>query len=246
MPKKLPGSGVGALQSQSAFSMVLDNLTKPRGPEREPEKEEYNVLETPEEKVRRLRRERRGKLKVSFKPDAELSETRYFVHDPEEELGHDASQVRDVGDVESEGRMFKLQHQHEGEAMDMDEDEDSEEPSVPWNQPLEIDFSDMPEDSITGNYAPYGGGTIQPESSESEAQLQREANTLLQVYSRRADIPAAPKEAPDIFEEAAVPKSFGQPEEQRTKVKLFSSLDVVEGNTDRVQRPGSQISKGSQ
>lgn len=85
--------------------------------------EETRKPETPEEKQKRLRKEQRRKLRVSFKDD-DLVQIREFVHDPEEELGHEDSQVRDVGDSRGEGQMLKMHRD-----LDlMDEDEDYEPP----------------------------------------------------------------------------------------------------------------------
>ena len=86
--------------------------------------EETRKPETPEEKRKRLRKEERRKLRVSFKPDDILVQIREFVHDPEEELGHEDSQVRDVGDSRGEGQMLKM---HKDLEL-MDEDEDYEPP----------------------------------------------------------------------------------------------------------------------
>ena len=85
--------------------------------------EEARKPETPEEKQKRLRKEQRRKLRVSFKDD-DLVQIREFVHDPEEELGHEDSQVRDVGDSKGEGQMLRMHRD-----LDlMDEDEDYEPP----------------------------------------------------------------------------------------------------------------------
>lgn len=85
--------------------------------------EETRKPETPEERQKRLRKEQRRKLRVSFKDD-DLVQIREFVHDPEEQLGHEDSQVRDVGDSRGEGQMLKMHRD-----LDlMDEDEDYEPP----------------------------------------------------------------------------------------------------------------------
>ena len=86
--------------------------------------EETRKPETPEEKRKRLRKEERRKLRVSFKPDEDLVQIREFVHDPDEELGHEDSQVRDVGDSRGEGQMLKMHKDLEV----MDDDEDYEPP----------------------------------------------------------------------------------------------------------------------
>ena len=56
------------------------------------------------------------------------------MHDPEEELGHDDSMIRDVGDVGGEGRMLKMHK--ELEIMDEDDESNAgEEELAPWRPP---------------------------------------------------------------------------------------------------------------
>ncbi len=111
----------------------MANLSKPK--EATPSKfEEARPPESLEEKRKRLRKEERRKLRVSFKPDHSLVSIREFVHDPEEEMGHEDSMVRDVGDSRGEGQMLKM---HKDLDV-MDEDEDSspaEETLAPWVSP---------------------------------------------------------------------------------------------------------------
>lgn len=102
-----------------------------------PKTEETRKPESPEEKRKRLRKEQRRKLRVSFRADDELVQVREFVHDPEEELGHEDSQVRDVGDSRGEGQMLKMHKD-----LDIDEEEDYEPPdeiSLPeWHDPIRM------------------------------------------------------------------------------------------------------------
>ena len=111
----------------------MANLNKPK--EATPSKsEETRPPESQEEKRKRLRKEERRKLRVSFKPDHSLVSIREFVHDPEEEMGHEDSMVRDVGDSKGEGQMLKM---HKDLDV-MDEDEDSppaEETLTAWISP---------------------------------------------------------------------------------------------------------------
>lgn len=111
----------------------MANLNKQK--EAPPLKSEDNrPPETPEEKAKRLRKEERRKLRVSFKPDDSLVEVRTFVHDPEEEMGHDDSMMRDVGDSRGEGQMLKM---HKDLDL-MDDDEDGiplEQSFAPWKTP---------------------------------------------------------------------------------------------------------------
>lgn len=96
--------------------------------------EETRPPETPEEKRKRVRKEERRKLRVSFKPDDSLVEIQIFEHDSEEEMGHEDSLVRDVGDSKGEGQMLKMHK----DLDEMDEDEDYSPPEEilsSWSPP---------------------------------------------------------------------------------------------------------------
>ena len=125
------GSAVSEMKSETpiepakpAFSFAATMATLNAQKEAPPVKHEENrKSETPEEKRKRLRKEERRKLRVSFKGDEDLVQVREFVHDPEEEIGHEDSQVRDVGDSRGEGQMLKMHKD-----LDLDDDEDYEPP----------------------------------------------------------------------------------------------------------------------
>ena len=197
--------------------------------------EETRKPETAEEKRKRLRKEERRKLRVSFKADDVLVQIREFVHDPEEELGHEDSQVRDVGDSRGEGQMLKMHK--DLEVMDDDEDYEPPDevlpdwylprgkylrppaPKYPANHLPAIDFSDLPADELAKN-STSRGGKAEIISSEREAQDQRESNTLMVVYSTHSDIPPSPREPSDPFSgEQKQEVSFGPPYEDYTKVR---------------------------
>ncbi len=131
--EKRPETPAPAPKPAFSFAATMADLAKQK--EAPPVKsEEHRKPETPDEKKKRLRKEQRRKLRVSFKADDELVQMREFVHDPEEELGHEDSQVRDVGDSRGEGQMLKMHK--DLEVMD-DEDEyeppeEIEEILVPW------------------------------------------------------------------------------------------------------------------
>ena len=106
-----------------------------------PKSEEVRKPETAEEKRKRLRKEQRRNLHVSFKGDDELVSIRTFVHDPEEELGHEDSQVRDVGDSKGEGQMLKMHKD-----LELDDEEEYEPPEEievlpPWLPPQRTSMS---------------------------------------------------------------------------------------------------------
>lgn len=75
--------------------------------------------ETEEERAKRLRKESRRKLRVTWKPDDSLTEVRLFTHDPDEELSPGDASRRGVGDVKGEGSVLKLQKDLE----DLEEDD---------------------------------------------------------------------------------------------------------------------------
>lgn len=223
-PAGLPSST--AATSAFSFSSMMANLGKPKEEEPgTPKVEETKDVETEIEQANRLRKEGRRKLRVSWKPESALKEVRYFTHDPEEDLGHDASQTRDVDDIKSEGRMFKTLQNKTLRNRDMDENEDDEEADCtikeenlkPFKILRLIDFEPIDEGTMASNFAPYGGGLQKPLSPEREVQEQHEANSLLVVYSRVADIPPSPKEPPteNLQDSFATPKRlqiFGAPE----------------------------------
>ena len=111
----------------------MANLNKPKELA-SAKSEDVRPPETDEEKAKRLRKESRRSLRVSFKPDDGLVEVRTFVHDPDEELGHDDSMVRDVGDIRQEGQTLKMHRD-----LDVPDDEDDngmpEETLIPWALP---------------------------------------------------------------------------------------------------------------
>ena len=126
----------GSAASKPAFSFAetMANLNRQKS-DAPIKSEETRPPETAEEKRKRLRKEQRRKLRVSFKADDELVEVRTFVHDPEEELGHDDSMVRDVGDSRGEGQMLKMHK--DLELLDEEEEdyEPTEELPAVWHEP---------------------------------------------------------------------------------------------------------------
>lgn len=197
-----------------SFADAMASLAKVKEPEEEAAGDENAVTESPEERKKRQRKEARRKLRVSFKPESELTEIKYFEHDPEEELGHDEAQSRDVNSHQNEGQMLKMHL--DPDKMDLDEDDDqqedlSTEPVTEYRPPSEIDFGDMPAEERNRMYYPYGGSTQKAESPEQEEQTKREANSLSVIYSTRAEIPNTPKEPIETVEEPAELRHFGQP-----------------------------------
>ena len=206
-----------APKSTFSFAETMANLAKPKEEKpAQPKPEKQAPPETPEEKVKRLRKESRRHLRVSFKRDDELVETRIFTHDPDEELGHDASQMRDVSDVGGEGRMFKQQHQR----MDVDEDDETAEEEdknlVAFREPGSIDFKNVDPEERAKNYAHRGGGKLEVESKERADRDYYDANNLIVFYTTPEDIPPSPREPSNPYTGDAVEnaRDFGAPDEK--------------------------------
>jgi hypothetical protein len=195
-----------------SFAQTMASLLKPKEPEAAPVKSEKQLPpETPEEKAKRLRKEARRHLRVTFKPDTALVQIKYFSHDPEEELGHDENFVRDAGDIGGEGRMFK---QHKELEVDDDSDDEPELEIKPWREPSQIDFSTVPASARESNYAPFGGGQQIPSCPEREANERRENATLMVFYADPKDIPTSPREPLEQDQESApavTVTNFGTP-----------------------------------
>jgi hypothetical protein len=208
-----PGSGpVAAPKSSFSFMDTLADMSKTK--EVEPKKVDDRPPETEEERTKRLRKEERRKLRVSWRPEDSLVEVRIFTHDPEEEIGQTDSMMRDVTDIGGEGRMLKL-HQNLDELDDEEEAQATGEDFEPYVFPSEVDFSGLEHDSRVQNFIKYGG-TQKPESPETEAQARREENTLMVVYTLPSEVPSTPKEPPTLSDEEDYTPltSFGEPTEQ--------------------------------
>ncbi|KAK0251247.1 hypothetical protein B0A54_13271 [Friedmanniomyces endolithicus] len=197
-----------------SFAETMAKLSMPKEEKPAATKLEKQLpLETAAEKARRLRKEARRKLHVSFKLGDELEQVRYFKHDPEEEIGHDDSQMRDVSDVGGEGRMLKLH----AERMEVDEDdgEEAEQKLVDFKEPSPVDFSVIDDDERARNYVQCGG-KLELESAERAIREQYEANTLIVFYTDEKDIPPNPREPANPYdgEPTSTMKEFGAPDEK--------------------------------
>ncbi|KAF2706433.1 hypothetical protein K504DRAFT_81206 [Pleomassaria siparia CBS 279.74] len=194
-----------------SFAETMASIVKPKEEPVVPAKPQKQLPpETPEEKTKRLRKESRRHMRVTFRPEATLLEIRYFHHDPEEELGHEDNLVRDAGDIGGEGRMFK-QHRE----MELEDDDDEPELSYrTWIEPSNVDFSVVDIKERERNYERYGGGEKKPHCPEKEANERREQSTLMVFYSQPSDIPPSPREPPESPVQESTPvKEFGLPTE---------------------------------
>jgi Zinc finger domain len=201
-----------AAKSTFSFMDTLADMSRPKPVEEK--KVDERPPETEEQRAKRLRKEERRKLRVSWAPENQLTQIKLFIHDPEEEIGQADNAMRDVDDVGGEGRMLKLHK----DLDDLDDDDDGRanaEDMEPFRVPTEVDFTVIEEGARRGSFE-RRGGTEKPESAEKEAQERREQTTLMVVYALPSDVPPTPKEPPVMGDEDdyAPLTSFGEPEEK--------------------------------
>ncbi|EQL03463.1 zinc finger protein [Ophiocordyceps sinensis CO18] len=157
--------------------------------------------ETPEQTAKRLRKEARRRLRVSWKPEGELVQIKVFEKDDDEDGGRDMNMIRDAADDRSEGMVLKRR------ANEMLEDEDDDIPYRPWTAPTTTDLSNLPEEMRTKSYVTRGGSLVL-DTEEQKLMAEREQRELMVIYTDPADIPPTPKspppEAPAIGAETKV------------------------------------------
>ena len=164
--------------------------------------------ETEEEREKRLRKEARRKLRVTWKPEDSLTEVRLFTHDPDEELGPGDGSLRGAGDVKGEGSVLKL-HKDLEELEEEDLGGLRETSLNEYSVPSEIIIES--EEQKGANFIKRGGEQ-QPSSPEKAAQEHRESTTLMVFYTSPADVPSSPKEPPVPEADEVVPDEvpFGE------------------------------------
>lgn len=198
----------------SALLGLLADMEKK--PQKEVKKETEIPNETEEEKAKRLRKEARRKLRVTWKVDSDLVETRLFTHDPDEEIGDGSSLKRDAGDTGREGEALKLHQSMDDLDDEEDENEDSHDDFETYSPPSEVDFAVLENEtgSSEANFFKFGG-TKKAEGVSSEAQNKREQETVMVTYASKSDRPPTPKEPDENeegdFEPAEPAIDFGEP-----------------------------------
>ncbi|KAI9163038.1 hypothetical protein HJFPF1_04636 [Paramyrothecium foliicola] len=181
--------------SASALSGIASLLDSINAPKAEPlvkaskETKDVDSLETPEQKAKRLRKEARRKLRVSWKPEEELVQVKIFQKDDEEDEGREINMIRDAADDRSEGMVLKQR------AIVDEDDEDDDIPYQPWLDPVAIDFSNLPEAVRSKNYVTRGG-KVTFTTDEQRRIAEREQRELMAIYTDPSDIPATPKSPP--------------------------------------------------
>jgi hypothetical protein len=190
-----------------SFGDIMADLSKPKQAVVAKPAED-KPPETEEERQKRLRKEARRKLRVTWKPDDQLTEVRLFTHDPDEEIGPGDGSMRGMGDVKGEGSVLKLHKDLE----ELEEDDLGGIRETTLNEynglsEILIESADMK----SANFVKRGGDKP-PVSTEKTAQEQREATTLMVFHASPADVPPTPKEPPavDLNETASEVIPFGE------------------------------------
>ncbi|OHE97971.1 hypothetical protein CORC01_06834 [Colletotrichum orchidophilum] len=179
-------TAVSSGSSLSSIASLLDSITAPKqdGPSTQAkDSSKKDISETPEQKAKRLRKEARRHLRVSFKPPEELVEIRIFTKEVAE--GED-NMTKDAADDRSEGMMLKQRNYNE------DDDEDDELPEKPWARPTLVDLSGIPEDIRNKSYVTRGGN-LTLHTEEQKFIEEREKKELMVTYMDVSDIPPTPK-----------------------------------------------------
>lgn len=221
-----PASAIPAATKGPGFFSSLFTEEKK---EASPKKEDEIPNESPEQKAKRLRKESRRKLRVSWKADSELVETRLFTHDPDEEINRGDSAMKDAGDTGKEGEMLKRSMAMQD--LDDEEDDGDFDPDA-YAEPSEIDFSNLAsEDCNPDENGIKHGGNMKAESKAAEAQEKLEESSIMAMYASASDRPDTPKEAPDEGDDDFQPSDeFGDPEAKvRVREKEIYALRRPQG-----------------
>jgi len=192
-----PASALSSIGGGIASLLSTINAPKPdaksakdsdseREKDRDREKEVVVKDETPEAKQKRLRKEARRKLRVSWAPESELTQIKYFTKDDDEEEGFEARLTKDAGDDKSEGLVLR-----QGNILEEDEDEEDDIPYRPWLEPTSADFSHIPADYRKKTYTTKGGD-ISVDSAEQKRISDREQKVLIAIYTNIDEIPPSP------------------------------------------------------
>ncbi|KAI9891512.1 MAG: hypothetical protein M1814_002635 [Vezdaea aestivalis] len=217
-----------------SFSAAMASINKTQEQVNSPPPALAGPPETEEEKKTRLRKEERRKLRVRFREKPDLEQIKFFTHEAGEEVSAGDDVARDVRNAASEGQALKRHLTVEDEDEDMS---DAEEALGAWTALQAYDHARL--DVVIGSSSNPAresnftrtGGKNKADSPESIRNKEREATTLMAVYTRAADIPLTPQEPSriqgDSIQGESVP--FGRPSEQilRKEAVYKASLGPV-------------------
>src|SRR3569833_3013737 len=187
------------------LAALLDEIAKPTPvakPAPTPAPSLSEKPETPEEKARRLRKESRRKLRVTWKDDSELTEVRIFHKHADEDAGREQNLVRDARDNRSEAMAFSLALKTH--AAELGDEEEDDIPDREWVAPTPFDFSPINAAKRSQTYATRGGD-LAVGTDEQKVMAARENNVHMVVYTQPSDIPPSPKSPPRGYSDPSQP-----------------------------------------
>ncbi|KAL7622842.1 hypothetical protein AAE478_006521 [Parahypoxylon ruwenzoriense] len=217
VPAKAPPKKPAPQSTASAIGDLLAQISKPKEAPKQREEPE-KVPETPEERARRLRKESRRHLRVSWKPDHELTDIRTFEHDMAEDKGRDQNMLRDARDNRSEGQMLKQRVQDnddDDEEEKMKEEKEKEVDLRHWSKPQTVDFRDITPEQRAKNYVTRGGDQIVT-SEQRKALDEYESRVLMAIYTSVAELPESPR-SPSRVNELAQQQTAGSQASEPSK-----------------------------
>jgi len=191
--KKPATTKAEAAPSVSKLGMILQEIAKPKAPEAAPTPDSSSETpETPEEKAKRLRKESRRKLRVSWKEGDELTQVRIFEKGVAEDEGREMHLLRDARDDRSEGMALK---QSLKKAVTFDDDDEDDIPYRPWVEPTPVDLGPIPAEKKEKTYTTRGGN-LEVRTEQQRIMQERENTVLMALYTDPSDIPPTPKSPP--------------------------------------------------
>ncbi|KAK7408374.1 hypothetical protein QQX98_009470 [Neonectria punicea] len=194
----LPKTASTTSSALSGIASLLDSINAPKAEPIVTAVKEDKILETsetPEEKTKRLRKEARRKLRVTWKPEAELVQIKEFQKEEAEDEGREVHMIRDAGDDRSEGMVLKQRANVE------DEEDDDDVPYQPWLEPTATNLSNLSEEVRNKNFVTRGG-IVTFTTDEQQRIAVREQRELMAIYTDPDDIPPTPKSPPPETSEA--------------------------------------------
>ncbi|KAI5925148.1 hypothetical protein F4810DRAFT_90936 [Camillea tinctor] len=235
----------------STISGLLAEIAKPAEKPKLRE-EPAKAPETAEEKARRLRKEARRGLRVTWKPDDELAEYRILEHDSAEDEGRADSMVRDARDNRSEGQMLKMQR-----TIQEDDDDDDGRPKDaelnPWAelQPINLAVLDA---SQREKAFLRRGGIREAQSEQKKVMEDHENHELVAVYTTLSEIPETPKSPTgknaDIFMQPKIAgppsdSSFQEAHQRCTEVRQLGTAAALQFGLQRLGIASKSASQSS-
>jgi hypothetical protein len=152
-----PKPAEAAPSSKSIFSSLMNEIVSEEKRIKTPATNKQKEFapdpnETPDERERRLRKEKRRSLRVAFKGGDALVEIREFTRHPEEiaemNMARSRTDGRDRNSEESE--MMKRLHGGQGiKALEISDRE--------WEEPTAVNFANIPQEKKEETYVTRGG-----------------------------------------------------------------------------------------